>query len=191
MFFPHQFAKLIEWLTPIHTINEHHYGIEKFRSIGPVEHTIGLQLDTLLQDCKLLHRVVKNYIFAIIDRLDKDGKLMENPVTDAQLADIYQALKQDIDLVYGYLLPLQQSRLTTNDVSRLKKIENTLIYITDTATSFENIAQNIRDLHQSKQGYMLELYENISTQIEHLIQENIPSPSLEEIQKIFITAIQK
>jgi phosphate:Na+ symporter len=140
MIFPHQFARVIEWITSGHQGTEHKFLIEKMRSIGPVSQTIGIQLDALSKDIYTLQSDLQAYIYDIIDR----------NVSDETLTQQYHILKNDINTLYATLLPLQESKLTTDDVYKLNHAELSLEYIADTAKSHKNIANNIREIMMSE-----------------------------------------
>jgi phosphate:Na+ symporter len=190
--FPQYFARFIEYLTftPWWN-NEHHFMIEKFRWIWPVKHTLWIQLNALLQDCETIKIKLQNYIYMIINKqYDTVKDSFETHLySEEERLEFYHQLKDDIDFLYNALIPLQESSLLRSDVTKMRKVEEILSLLTNTAKEYKSISSNLDELRKTKQPLFDQLMEHIDKQILDHTLDSQTSPSLLDIQQSFIPAI--
>lgn len=190
VFFPHVFANFIEKLTP-NKGTEHHFLIEKFRGIWPVNQTIGIQLNALMSDCWQVKTSLQEFIYMIINKsTSQDGKTIEHVVfTEEKRLEKHLELKKDIDFLYNALIPLQESSLTRSDVSKIHKIESLLELLTDTAKAYTSISANLDELRAAEHPLFLELVEHLEEQILQHTTDTKSSPPLLDLQQSFIPVL--
>lgn len=188
--FPNYFVRFIEKLTPWWG-QWHHFIIEKFRWIWPAKHTLWIQLNALLQDCVSLKSKLQNYIYMIVNKsYDQSQQAFVTHIySEEERLEWYHQLKDDIDFLYNALIPLQESWLLLSDITKMRKVEDLLWLLTNTAKSYKSISSNLDELRKTKNEIFDTLMSNIDQQIfEHTVDE-LPSPSLLTVQQNFIPAI--